>query len=373
MATLGFPIRRLRRQINHHTAPIIISAFIFFSLITLFNIDYAPVGRSVRVEIDLPEIRTVTAKSRVDWKKNAYVQYVDSPEELCKAVMVFSELHESFSYGLRVLYYPSAWHLQSADDKNADPQARAIARLLREASQEFTIVLQPTDNFQEHDNGHIIFENSLRKFLAFNLTQYDKVIVLDTDSIVTKSMDELFLLPATPMALPYVYLPEEKMWALSTALVMMSPSTLTFQQVRQALSKSWTDKKHDESVVLDMFESTLFRLPQRPYHLLSEQFRTRDQSAQNTWLYEREKWDAADVMKAAKFVALWDPPMPGPWALKQEDLQTYLPPCALPIPVRPGIRRKPPARDCSNRNTWAKLYNDFSNRRRIVCGEGFDK
>jgi len=49
------------------------------------------------------------------------------------------------------------------------------------------------------------WSDSYTKLLAFNQTQYDRVLSLDSDSTVLKPMDELFLLPDCPVAMPRAY------------------------------------------------------------------------------------------------------------------------------------------------------------------------
>jgi alpha-N-acetylglucosamine transferase len=47
--------------------------------------------------------------------------------------------------------------------------------------------------------------NSYTKLLAFNQTQYERVIAIDSDTTLLKHMDELFLLPPSPITMPRAY------------------------------------------------------------------------------------------------------------------------------------------------------------------------
>ena len=50
-------------------------------------------------------------------------------------------------------------------------------------------------------DGWKLYE-SVTKFLAFGLEYYDRVIALESEITLLDSLDELFLLPHTPVAMP---------------------------------------------------------------------------------------------------------------------------------------------------------------------------
>jgi hypothetical protein len=362
MARLASTLRRVRRQIQSKAAVFIVGSFVIFALIALLNTNYTPPAVHP-VHIDLPLPTTKLRKDGVNGPRRAYVQYVASPEDLCKAVMIFSELHESFSSALRVLYYPSDWRLDTIANEGGDMRTQSIARLLKEATAEFSVILKPTDILLDKST-HKVFAGPFQKFLAFNLTQYDQVIVLDTDSIVYKSTDELFELPPAPLALPYVFWGDSNSWQLSTKLMLIRPSPTDFIRVENAVKKL-KNVKDDKDLVVELFNDTLLRLPQRPYHLLSEEFRRQSHIAYLG--IEKEAWNPGAILREAKFVHFWDPALQqGPWATPQGQIQRYLPRCAYY-----NVRRRKKL-ECGNRDAWMRLYNEFSNRRRIVCGAGFN-
>ena len=60
------------------------------------------------------------------------------------------------------------------------------------------------------------WDESVTKFLAFGLEYYDRVIALESEITLLDSLDELFLLPHTPVAMPRAYWTDSKPWPLST-------------------------------------------------------------------------------------------------------------------------------------------------------------
>lgn len=53
--------------------------------------------------------------------------------------------------------------------------------------------------------GESTWAESLTKWQYFRLSEYKRVIFFDTDGLVMKSMNELFLLPPAPVAMPRAY------------------------------------------------------------------------------------------------------------------------------------------------------------------------
>ena len=63
--------------------------------------------------------------------------------------------------------------------------------------------------------------NNYTKILAFNQTQYDRVLCLDADGVVLQHMDSLFSMPSSPVAMPRAYWLED---TLSSQLILLEPS-----------------------------------------------------------------------------------------------------------------------------------------------------
>jgi hypothetical protein len=57
----------------------------------------------------------------------------------------------------------------------------------------------------QNKSAQVTWANSYTKLLAFNLMEFDRVLAIDSESAVLQNLDELFLLPASPLVLPYIY------------------------------------------------------------------------------------------------------------------------------------------------------------------------
>lgn len=350
--------RRIRRKVfSKQFYPVIF--FFTFSFILLFYYTH-----HVHIPIEVVSLPQHTANINDpanNWKGLAHVQYVVSPEDLCKAVMLFSQLKEVSSLASRVLVYPSDWRLNANANRDAKSNGDYIARVLRYAAEEFSVLLNPTDALRE-DSSRTIWRQPYAKFLAYNLTQYDRVIVLGTESIVLNSMDELFFLPPTPLAMPYVYWSKPAGWRLSNQIMLIQPSSTDFSMIEETIKNANPDET-DMGIVYKLYNDKLMRIPQRPYHILSEEFRLKEDRHSRYLGTSKEKWDPGEILRQTKLVHFFDPPIPEPWVASKKTLQAYIPKC-LAMPYRRF--------NCGNRDAWIRFYSDYKNRKKNVCGAGFE-
>lgn len=196
--------------------------------------------------------------------------------------------------------------------------------------------------------------------MAFSLGFYDRVIALDSDVTLLQHLDELFLLPQTPMAMPRAYWTDSKPWPLTSILMVIKPDQAELAQFKDRMvggGNAMLVNAHsfDMELVNERFEESALVLPHRPYALLTGEFRHHDHSA---YLGDpKEKWDAQKVYKEAKLVHFSDWPLPKPWIMwPTEGLQEMQPDCS-------GDHEK----GCAERRIWKHLYDDFRHRRRDIC------
>lgn len=196
--------------------------------------------------------------------------------------------------------------------------------------------------------------------MAFSLAHYDRVVALDSDITLLQSLDELFLLPQTPMVMPRAYWYETKPWPLTSLLMVLQPSMAEFNKFRQTISGGGNSAlvnahKFDMELVNDRFEESAMVLSHRPYALLSGEFRRHNHSA---YLGSSdEEWDAEKIYKEAKLVHFSDWPLPKPWIMwPMEGLAEVQPDCG-------GSHEG----SCPERIIWKGLYDDFRLRRKNVC------
>jgi hypothetical protein len=204
------------------------------------------------------------------------------------------------------------------------------------------------------------WDKSVTKFAAFSLTYYDRVIALDSDTTLLQSLDDLFFLPPTPIALPRAYWYPTRPWPLTSLLMVIQPSVQEFERFKRTINGGGNDQlvqahKFDMELINDRFEDNALVLPHRPYALLSGEFRSKNHTA---YLGDPgEAWDAEKVYKEAKLVHFSDWPLPKPWIMwPQEGLAEMQPDC--------GGQKEG---SCVERDIWKGLYKDFRIRRRDVC------
>jgi len=113
----------------------------------------------------------------IDWTDLAYCQYVTNEEYLCNSVMMFESLRRVGVKADLLMMYPTHWKfdLPAKNDTHT-------AKLLRKVRDEYQVKLQPID--VQHLAGDVTWAESFTKLLAFNQTQYKRVLSLDSDATV---------------------------------------------------------------------------------------------------------------------------------------------------------------------------------------------
>ncbi|QSZ30667.1 hypothetical protein DSL72_000225 [Monilinia vaccinii-corymbosi] len=273
----------------------------------------------------MPGPVTTLEDDSIDWFKFAYVQSVTSPEHLCSALMLWSRMEKIGSLAQRLMLYPSHWSSEESDATLPSKPPSRIARLLKQAQTDYYVKLQPVDVLNRDHAAHAIWADSFLKLIAFNLTQYDRVLHLDSDALYIQNMDEVFLLPSAPVAMPYTYFGPPTNWAYSSHLLLLHPSTNLFQQVESAVLHASPDEQ-DMDILHTIFAPRILAMPSRPYHLLSAEFRRR---SHGEYLgNSHEVWDPEKMLHGAKYMHFSDWPIPKPWIQAAKDeLNRYMPPC----------------------------------------------
>ena len=187
-------------------------------------------------------------------------------------------------------------------------------------------------------------QDAFAKAIIFNQTEFSRIIYFDTDTVQFKHMDELFLLPSAPVAMPRAYwkLPSNR--CLTPSFMVIEPSEVESARIAEA---------HDVDL---LYGDTAMVLPHRQYALISGEFR-----AQNHTSYfgnEFEQWDPDRAVRTASLIHFADAPLPKPWVMwPNEALQETRPSCE-----GEAISGK---QSCRDREIWMKLYEDFRLRRKV--------
>ncbi|KAK4955178.1 hypothetical protein LTR10_007373 [Elasticomyces elasticus] len=312
---------------------------------------------------------------RVNWNQYAYVQYATDAHNLCNAVMVFEALHRYGAKAEKVLLHNPQWTTvgEGGVDRNA--------QLLTMAVKKYGVTLKPVRLLDERgemtggvdgDASHSSWDTSITKLRAFELTEYQRVLHLDSDITLFDHLDELFLLPKTPVAMPRAYWTDSPsmQWPLTSLLILLEPNTAELKGMLSTLRSWWvgSEQQHTISNTFDMellnhrFGSSAMVLPHRPYALLSAEFRRPDHAAYlgtiNAPAEVKTKWDPDAVLKEAKLVHFSDWPLPKPHVMWPHDGLAE---------VQPNCTRLHGTHYCREREVWKGLYDDFRRRRKDIC------
>ncbi|RGP65900.1 hypothetical protein FLONG3_9032 [Fusarium longipes] len=288
----------------------------------------------------------------VDWSQFAYTQYVTNSEYLCNSVMFFEALDRLSSRADRVMMYPSNM-IKTENDTSRD------ADLLIKARDEYNVKLIPI-TVQHKDNADATWADSFTKLLAFNQTQYSRVLSIDSDSMILQNMDELFLLPPVPVAMPRAYwmLPDTD--TLSSQVILIQPSETEFSRIMAKIDSA-SKNDYDMEIVNDLYGDSALVLPHRPYDMITGEFRE-----DNHTKYlgsDAEPWDPVAAYNEAKLIHFSDWPIPKPWIPTPEDLRLQIQPaCTTSING---------TEDCTTRTIWNSFYTDFKLKRKDVCGQNW--
>ena len=210
------------------------------------------------------------------------------------------------------------------------------------------------------NSDELTWDTSLTKFLAFNQTQYLRIIHFDSDVTVQQHLDDLFLLPTAPVAMMRAY------WApvsssLTSLFIMLRPSTVeTARLMAAAETETRKNNEFDMEILDSLYKNSALILPHRNYGLLSGEFRSEDHTAYLGNDYE--KWNPKRTLQEARIVHFSDWPVPKPWIMWPRNLlQEKMPKCE-------NNHGTALAQGCDNRDIWLELYNDFRRRRKVCRG-----
>ncbi|KAH6896691.1 nucleotide-diphospho-sugar transferase [Thelonectria olida] len=287
---------------------------------------------------------------KVDWSRFAYTQYVTNADYLCNSVMIFETLHRLGSKADRLMMYPN-FMLDPTDTESDTPHGK----LLIQARDKYNVKLMPVE-VQHREGADATWADSFTKLLAFNQTQYDRVLSLDSDGAVLQPMDELFLLPPSPVAMPRAYWlldesPPKTM--LSSQVVLIQPDTVEFERIIHKIATT-TENDYDMEIVNDLYRDSAMILPHRPYDMLTGEWRRTEHS--HYLGSDREVWDPATVLSEAKFIHFSDWPVPKPWMFVPEDIKRA---------NQPRCRMINGEESCLEQEIWNRFYTNFAEQRLV--------
>ncbi|KXH61301.1 glucose N-acetyltransferase [Colletotrichum salicis] len=247
----------------------------------------------------------------------------------------------------------------------ADPHEREHegtsddAKLLILAREKYNVKLDPI-TVQHRTVSDPTWDDSFTKLLAFNQTNYHRVLAIDSDSTLLQHMDELFSLPPTPVAMPRAYWLHQDDHVLSSQVILVQPSQVEFTRVTSKINNAGRND-YDMELVNELYQDSAMVLPHRPYDLLTGEF-SKDS---HQWYLgsDVETWDPVAVFNEAKLLHFSDWPLPKPWLDAPGNLVPERELKCVVVIDRPG--------SCSARDIWRGVYEEFRERRRVSLLESF--
>ncbi|EMD97423.1 glycosyltransferase family 8 protein [Bipolaris maydis ATCC 48331] len=333
---LAWPSFRMRRQYVYYLIGFVFACWLLYPT-------HKPVPEPVGV-------------FKINWSSYAYSVYATDSASLCHAVMVLDALARFGSKADRVLFYPEHWDTTVESSRDRDSQLLNLARDVYKAR------LYPVKPLQVAGRTETewLWDETVTKLMAFSLEYYDRVISLDSDITLLGSLDELFLLPRTPIAMPRAYWTDSKPWPLSTKLMVIEPNAEQLEKFKILMEGGGDSMlvrmhRYDMEILNERYEESALVLPHRPYALRTAEFRKHEHAE---YLGDAdEKWDAEKVYKEAKVIHFSDHPLPPPW---------FTWPGGSVSEMQPDCVGKGEG-SCAERRIWMSLYQDFRKRRKDVC------
>lgn len=145
-------------------------------------------SQSTRLPVVTSPVEALSKINDIDWSVFAYVQYVTNSNYLCNSLMIFEALHRIGTKAERIMLYPQQWKVPKGK-----PEAEE-ERFLLQARDRYKVKLVLIQVVTYEDRGDETWKDSYTKLLAFNQTQYKRVISLDSDAIVKQVCLYYFLL-----------------------------------------------------------------------------------------------------------------------------------------------------------------------------------
>lgn len=254
------------------------------------------------------------------WDRLAYAQVVREHLEVCNALILFAELHQSKSPVPKLLLFPAAW---IAERDDMDQEWETTRRLLRKATRRYRVTLVPMDSSE-------IWEDPREKNL-FILKDYDRIITLPPPGLVINSLplDTLLAYDRSKDAIS-AYSANDDL-SLDKSMIMVRPT------VRNAESTPLS------SIPSPFISNSDSDLPGPSVFSNIIDLRTRHP--------ESDPFNATKFLTETAYVHISDPELPGP---------------EYDFPYYKMVRRRPEDEDQGF--LWEKMYSTYKDRRYGVCG-----
>jgi hypothetical protein len=177
-------------------------------------------------------------------------------------------------------------------------------------------------------NGYYV--DCMVKLLFFNMTKYDRIIYMDVDALVLKSLDELFMLPSVILASPVAYWEDEP--CFTSAMLVIQPNTKTWTELYKRINLAVVNGKFDMDLLNSFFQHKLgnhaktfpevLLLPGY-FLVLSSHFRDRIHGKdEKRNLKSLEPFSDIDDLANRTYVVHFSN-QPKPWSLSVDEVKAY--------------------------------------------------
>ncbi|KAF2216994.1 glycosyltransferase family 8 protein [Cercospora zeae-maydis SCOH1-5] len=319
------------------------------------------------------------------WSQFAYHFHAHDPSTLCSALTHLQTLERLDSKPTRLLTYPAPWTTSSA------PLQKNILRLLQRADEDFHAILQPiaipalppppsssssSSSSSSDQASNSATASEYAKFLPFNQTQYTRIAHFHPSStILSPSLDEIFLFSAADIAMPRQYWKTENSESnsLSDSLLLIKPDGLLFERLvhlftapdsfeaEGEISEATPSRKTFMSTLVRLVEEATF-LPHKTYLLRDAEFWISGGHAGYLGKEGGEVWDPLRVIDEAKLVVFDDDE-------EEEEREGRRRGDSPDCEGRSGeMRTAGGAETCAEREIWKWLVRDRRDRRTAICG-----
>jgi Glycosyl transferase family 8 len=200
-------------------------------------------------------VKPASPSAVIDRKKTpfGYVLYATSDEYACAALITFA----------RLLEFHTPHRMFALLTKAVSPEYKEAMERLNVT---VTIMKPPAHPHPklhgEAQQGDTKLENSLLRLMAFRIHQLQpdlaRVLVIDADTFVYKTLDSLFLLPDVDVAAPRAYWKGKDV--LSSKLLLITLSDRLWKSVEGAIKDLGPDE-YDAVVINGLFGNTAMVLP----------------------------------------------------------------------------------------------------------------
>lgn len=301
----------------------------------------------------------IPAWHRAPWNQFAYVTYATALDHLCNSVMLAESLHRVHAKPRTLILYSSAILSPTACTTPADSDL-SILRLLQQAESLYGADTQQVHVLTSPAATDPTWSQGFTKYLAFNQTQYRRVLALDSDATILQPLDDLFLLPPTPLAMTRAYWLND---TLGAELALITPDAQAYKAIESRVAKAGS-QEFDMEILNAVYGDTCMVVPHRPYVMLSGELRS--QNHRNYLSNEWEEWDAARAILEVRYVHFSDWPVPKPWLPRSEGLvREQEPKCRKKAVAVNEEGKLVEEEECTERLVWRNLYEGFRERRKV--------